>query len=545
MIKKSSTTKGEKMVKNLGRFTALAALGLLSLTGPLAAQQANQGGEITYAELILPDTYNPLSTTDNETSLRLSELIFESLVYIDHRGDVKGRLAEKWKVFNGNKRIVFTLRKNIKWHDGTPFTAEDVKFTFDAIVNPLSDIPRERKKALEVVKSVKVMSNNVIKFDFANSVPEPEKRFLFKILPQHVFKKPVISKMTKFAKTPVGTGYFQFVRETKNKDVILKAFNDHYLGGPNIQQITMRYQPEVSLLVQSLILNAIDLMIEVPPQKITEIANTGKFSILPYNSLTFAFFGYNFDNPVLRIKEVRQAMTFALDRQKMLDDIYFSRGEVISGPFSPASWGYNPDVEPRGYNLQKAKDLLKSAGLRDSDGDGIVEYKGKPVKLILKIPLYSGNEGGLSVCLRFQNHLKSIGIDVKLEHREIVKWKEEVKENHDFDIVFAEWLFDNSSNIYSLFHSSENGKTGDNFISYKSAKVDSLLQVFSNTINQEVRRRINYELHRILNDDLPYTFLWTLEKNAAIDHKVKKFIVQPYRFFTFANEWYIPKNERD
>jgi peptide/nickel transport system substrate-binding protein len=134
---------------------------------------------------------------------------------------------------------------------------------------------------------------------------------------------------------------------------------------------------------------------------------------------------------------------------------------------------------------------------------------------------------------------------VQLEHREIVKWKKEVKEKHDFDIVFAEWLFDNSSNIYSLFHSSESKPLGDNFISYKNKKVDSLLTVFSETINQEVRRRINYELHEILNKEVPYTFLWTLEKNSAIDNKVKKFIVQPYRFFTFANEWYIPEDERE
>lgn len=537
--------KGSRMmnIKFLSILTLAASCSIYAAQPVQKPEDAEETGKkVIYAELIQPDTYNPLTTTDNETALRLSELIFESLVYIDHRGEVQGRLAESWKVFNGNKRIVFTLRKGIKWHDGIAFSANDVKFTYDAVMNPLSDVPADRRKALDVVESIKVLSDNVIKIDFKQSVPEPEKRFLFKILPSHLFDdKPVISKLSKFNKFPVGTGYYKFERETKNKDVILVANKDHYLGQPRIPNFTMRYQPEVSLLVQSLVLNAIDLMIEVPPQKITEIANTGKFTILPYNSLTFAFFGYNFKNPVLRIKEVRQAFTYALNRQKMLDDIYFGRGEVISGPFSPASWGYNPDVEPQAYDVEKARALLKKAGLVDSDKDGIVEYNGQPVRLKLKIPLYSGNEGGLSVCMRFQNHLKQIGIDVQLEHREIVKWKEDVKKDHNFDIVFAEWLFDNSSNIYSLFHSSESQPGGDNFISYGNPRVDSLLTVFSSTINQEVRRRINYELHRILNEEAPYTFLWTLEKNAAIDNKVKKFIVQPYRFFTFANEWYIPE----
>src|SRR6185436_6057911 len=98
-------------------------------------EDAIKGGRLIYAEPILPDTYDPITTSDNETSLRLSELMFESLVYIDYRGEVKGRLAEKWNVFNGNQRITFYLRKDVKWHDGTPFTANDVKFTYDAIMN--------------------------------------------------------------------------------------------------------------------------------------------------------------------------------------------------------------------------------------------------------------------------------------------------------------------------------------------------------------------------------------------------------------------------
>ncbi len=529
----------------------LLALGIMGNHGDVFAQKAKsgstKGGRLIYAEPILPDTYDPITTSDNETSLRLSELLFESLVYIDYRGEVQGRLAEKWNVFNGNQRIVFYIRKDVKWHDGTPFTANDVKFTYDVIMNTMSDVRPESRQALEIIKSVTVMGDHVIRFDFDKSVAEPERRFLFKIIPSHAFQgKTVLSKFSKFSKQPIGTGYYKFDRVTRNHDVILTAFADHYRGQSNIAEIRMVYQPEMSLLVQSLLLNAIQMVVEVPPGKIAEIANTGKFTIMPYNSLAFAFFGYNNKNPILKIKEVRQAFTMAMDRNKMLEDIYFGKGEVISGPFSPASWGYNPDVTPWPYDVKKAKALLESVGIRDTDGDGIVEYKGTPLKFKLKIPIYSGNEGGLSVCLRFQNYLKALGVVVTLEHREYEKWKEEVKSKQDFDIVFAEWLFDNSSDISSLFHSAKNQPpSGDNFISYSNSKIDGLLEKFSNTINHEVRRRINYELHEILADETPYTFLWTLEKNAAIDNKVKKTVVHPYRFFTFINEWFIPEDERD
>jgi len=514
---------------------------------PINIRAGTQGGRITYAEPILPDTYDPITTSDNETSLRLSELLFESLVYIDYRGEVKGRLAEKWNVFNGNQRITFYLRKDVKWHDGTPFTANDVKFTYDCIMNQLSDVRPETRQALEIIKTVTVLGDNVVRFDFNGSAAEPERRFLFKIIPAHLFEgKTALSKFSKFSKNPIGTGYYKFDKQTKNHDVVMLASQTHAGGSSNISEIKMVYQPEMSLLVQSLLLNAIDLVVEVPPGKIAEIANSGKFMIVPYNSLAFAFFGYNNENPILRIKEVRQAFTLALDRNKMLEDIYFGKGEVISGPFSPASWGYNPDVAAYPYDPAKAKKLLEQVGIKDTDGDGTLDYKGMPLKFRLKIPIYSGNEGGLSVCLRFQNYLKVLGVKVDLEHREYEKWKEEVKGKHDFDIVFAEWLFDNSSDISSLFQSTKNKPpSGDNFISFKSPKVDSLLDRFAQSINHEVRRRINYQLHEILAEETPYTFLWTLEKNAAIANKVKKAVVHPYRFFTFVNEWFIPEDERE
>ena len=204
---------------------------------PICGQNI-QGGSLIYAEPILPDTYDPLTTSDNETSLRLAELLFESLVFIDYRGEIQGRLAEKWKITNGNKRITFYLRKNVKWHDGTPFTAKDVLFTYNTILNPLSDIRPERRLALEIIKGAKVLSNSVIRFDFHKSIAEPERRFLFKIIPHHAFGgKTSLSKLSKFSKSPIGTGFYKFVRETKHHDVILKANTSHYLKQPNIEDI--------------------------------------------------------------------------------------------------------------------------------------------------------------------------------------------------------------------------------------------------------------------------------------------------------------------
>jgi peptide/nickel transport system substrate-binding protein len=263
----------------------------------------------------------------------------------------------------------------------------------------------------------------------------------------------------------------------------------------------------------------------------------------PYNALSYSFFGYNMRNPLLADKKVREAIALALNRQEMLSSFFASQGTVISGPFAPGSWAYNLDVKPLGFNPDQARALLAEAGFRPG-ADGMMEKGGKKLALSLKVPIEKESEAVKRVVLAFQNYLKAVGIAVNVEFKEWQAWKEDVFLEHNFDIMFASWVFDDSADISSLFHSAEIGAWKNNFGGYSNPEVDGLIVEAKLTLDHEKRRTINRKLHAILAEEQPYTFLWTLTNYSAFHRKVRRVQIHPYKFFSFADEWFIPASEQ-
>jgi peptide/nickel transport system substrate-binding protein len=240
---------------------------------------------------------------------------------------------------------------------------------------------------------------------------------------------------------------------------------------------------------------------------------------------------------------VRQAITVAVNRQEMLDSFFNGQGTVISGPFAPGSWAYNLDVKPLPFNTERARALLAEAGFRPG-ADGIMEKDGKKLALSLKVPIEKESEAVKRVVLAFQNYLKNAGIAITVEFKEWQAWKEDVFLEHNFDIMFASWVFDDSADISSLFHSAEIGDWKNNFGGYSNPEVDGLIVESKLTLDHEKRRTINRKLHAILAEEQPYTFLWTLTNYSAYHRKLRRVQIHPYKFFSFADEWFIPASEQ-
>jgi peptide/nickel transport system substrate-binding protein len=208
----------------------------------------------------------------------------------------------------------------------------------------------------------------------------------------------------------------------------------------------------------------------------------------------------------------------------MLDSFFQGQGTIISGPFAPGSWAYNLDIQPLPYDPQKAIELLNEAGFVQGD-DGIMEKDGEKLSLTLKVPIEKESEAVKRVVLAFKNYLSKIGVDIQGEFKEWLSWKEDVFVNHDFDVIFASWVFDDSADITSLFHSSEIGPWMNNFGAYSN-------------------RTIYRKLHSMLAEECPYTFLWTLTNYAAYHKRLRHVAIHPYKFFSFADAWYIPEQDQ-
>jgi peptide/nickel transport system substrate-binding protein len=495
------------------------------------------GLQMVYGETTRIDSFDPY--TVHETSgQRLADLLFDSLVEVQAGGEYTPSLATKWKVEQAGAAVTFTLREGVKWHGGDKtLTADDVVTTVRLLSSPQSDIPNRER--FNVIRSAEKIDDKTVTIHLTRALLDPLRAMLFKIVPAHVLgAAPALKRDGSFAKNPIGTGPYTFVKATPQGEALLEANAAYFGGKPTIDRIVMKAYADQSIMAQSLMYESLDLITYVSPRDLGEILGDNKLSVLPYDALSFSFFAMNTQRGILKDKRVRQAISQAVNRSEMLDAFFQGKGRLISGPFPPTSWAYNLDVKPVGYDVTRAKALLQSAGLVDKDGDGMLETPaGKPASLVFAVPLAGESEVVKRVVLAFQGYLESVGLKLELQFMDWLVWKRKVLGEQDYDVTIASWSFDDASNITSLFHSSSAKPWGNNFVQYRNPEVDALLTEAEASNDFDKRRAIYHKLHSILADEAPYTYLWTLMHHAAHNARVSGVRVEPFAFFKHIVSW--------
>ena len=504
------------------------------------------GGTLNYGEYGRPATLDPVTSNDM-IALRITELLFNGLVGINAKQEIVPELAQKWEISPDGGVYTFFLRQDVKWHapqgeQAKPFTANDVVFTYNIMMHPKTVTPL--KVRYEFISEAKKIDDYTVQFILKRPILNALAKFTFKVIPEFGPKNTAyLRRDDPFVRNPIGTGPYRLVETTANGEVVLEANQHYFMGRPNIDSFVAKPFADQNIMNQALMFNSIDMTVLVNPRDIPELQGDKRYVLQPYNALSYSFFGYNTRNPLLADKRVRKAFTLAINREEMLDSFFNSRGTVISGPFAPGSWAYNLDVRPDPYDIEKARSLLEAAGFSDN-GDGIMSKGGKPLSLSLKVPIAKESEATKRVVLAFKSYLKKIGAEINVEFMEWQAWKEAVFQNHEFDIMFASWVFDDSADISSLFHSAEIGAWKNNFGAYSNPEVDGLIAEAKLSLDHEKKRTIYRKLHAMLSEESPYTFLWTLTNYAGYSKKIRHVNIHPYKFFTFADSWYIPKGKQ-
>ncbi len=520
---------------------------MLPQASALSTQDGNpQGGALNYGEYGRPATLDPITSNDM-IALRVCELIFNGLVGIDEKQEIVDDLAQRWDISEDGRMYTFYLRQDVTWHtpegqEPVKFTADDVIFTYNVMMHPQTITPL--KVRYEFIDTVTKIDDYTVQFTLKRPILNALARFSFKIIPKHGLQNPeFISREDPFVQHPIGTGPYMLKNITAEREVILVVNENYYKGRPHIDKFIARPFADQNIMGQALMFNAIDMIVLVNHRDIPQLQGDKRFVLQPYNALSYSFFGFNIRNPLLADKRVRKAFTYAVNRKEMLDSFFQGQGTIISGPFAPGSWAYNLDVNPLPYDPGKAQQLLTEAGFTRGES-GLMEKDGKPLALTLKVPIAKESEAVKRVILAFRNYLSKIGVEINAEFQEWMAWKEDIFLNHDFDIMFASWVFDDSADISSLFHSAEAGPWKNNFGAFSNPDVDSLIVESKLTLDHEKRRTINRKLHEIIADENPYTFLWTITNYAAYNKKLRRVAIHPYKFFSFADDWYIPESEQ-
>jgi peptide/nickel transport system substrate-binding protein len=445
---------------------------------------------------------NPVLAQDSASS-EINSFVFNGLIKYDRNlQNLVGELAESWKVKAGPEpEITFFLRKGVRWHDGKEFTAHDVKFTYDKIMDEKTNTVR--RSSYELVKKAEVLDPYAFRVTYRQPFSPGLETWGIGIIPRHLLEKEDINT-TAFNRRPIGTGAFRFVEWVTDEKIVVEANAQYFEGRPFLDRIIYRIIPETSLSEMEILTQGIDYSGIYPHQyrRISQIPFLKAFS---QPSLGYTYIGYNQKHAVFQDKKVRQALTHAINREEIVQYVLYGLGAVASGPFPNHLWYSNPNVKPLPYDPQKARELLAEAGWKDTNGDGILDREGKPFRFTLITN--SGNETRRDVGVLVQRQLRELGIDVTFELYEWSVFLSNFINVKHFDACILGWSLSVDPDAYEIWHSSQIEK-GFNFISYRNPEIDRLWEEGRKEYDIEKRKRIYWRIHELMAEDQPYTFLY-------------------------------------
>ncbi|MCK4261123.1 MAG: peptide-binding protein [Halanaerobiales bacterium] len=480
-------------------------------------------------------TLNPILVNDGRSSTIIS-LLFNGLVTLDESLNWVPDLAENWEISSDGKEITFNLKHDVKFHDGHEFDAFDVEFTIKKIIDP--EVNSSRHSNFKILEKMEIIDSHTIKF----FLKEPKATFISYLsvgmLPKHILEDVEDLNTTEFNRSPIGTGPYKYGEWKKGNFFRAMAFDGYFKGRPKIDKIEQIVVPDSNTLTMKFFADELD-MVAVPEMEYKlylEKAEESNFVLYTYDKLQYTYIGLNLKKDIFRDQNVREALTYALDREMMVEICLNGLGTVAGSHGHPESWAFNSSIQPRDYDPDKARTLLTEAGWIDRNGDGIRE-KGD-LELSFIINGSSGNQSLNTAAQIFQQNLAEVGVKVKIELMEFSVLLKEKIFPRKFDSVIMGWGLNVEPNLHYYWHSSGIDK-GFNIVSYNNPEMDKLLELGQNELDQDVRKDIYWQATKILHNEQPYIWLWYPKISIVIQNRLKgtKFQIGLSQFWNI-HEWY-------
>jgi len=517
--------------------------------GPSEKTGVNSSGDTkpAYGDILVEgsigDASNliPILASDN-SSHEIAGMIFNGLVKYDKDINVVGDLAESWDISPDGLVITFHLRKGVKWHDGQPFTAEDVLYTYQVTIDPKT--PTAYAGDFLKVKKAEVLDPYTFRVTYDKPFAPALMSWGAAIYPKHLLAGKDISQ-SPLTRRPIGTGPYKFKEWVTGQKIVLVSNPDYFEGRPYTDGFIMRIIPDMATMFLELRANGIDQMGLTPLQytRQTEAPLFRKnYNKYRYLSFSYTYLGYNLKSPLFIDKRVRQALAHAIDREAIISGVLLGLGKPATGPLKPGTWAYNPNVRTYPYDPQKARALLAEAGWKDTNGDGILDKDGRPFSF--ELISNQGNEVRGKCAEIIQENLAQIGIDVKIRILEWAAFVNDFINKRRFDATILGWTIPMDPDLYDVWHSSKTRMEELNFISYANPEVDTLLEKGRSTFNQKERKRCYDRIQEILAEEQPYNFLFVPDALPIIHARFRGIKPAPIGIGYNFIKWYVPKKEQ-
>ncbi len=496
------------------------------------------GGRFVEAALGAFTNLIPQLSADTGSAEVVSKIYVSPLKY-DKDINLVPYAAKSFEVLDGGKHLKFVLRKDIRWFDGEPLTAEDVEFTYRTMIDPKTPTAySEDWKAISEFRLTGPYSFEVFyKKPFARSLVT----WALNILPKHALAGEDLSN-TKYSREPLGAGPYKLKEWIAGRRLVLEANPDFFEGRPYIDKIIYRNIPDLSTQFLELKSGNIDTMGLTPLQYLrqTQGKEWGRYRKFKYLSFGYSYLGFNFKHPFFQDVRVRRAIDLAIDKQEIVKGVLMGMGVPAAGPYKPGTWQFNKNIQDRGYHPDQARKLLAEAGWRDTDGDGVLDKDGKP--FYFTILTNQGNSQRSKAGVIIQERLRDVGIRVDIR---IVEWAAFLHEfvlKGRFDAVLLSWNILQDPDLYDAWHSSRSIPDGLNFISYKNDEMDALLEKGRRLVDRAERKKIYDRVQEIMFEDQPYVFLYIPYSLPIVNARVQGIKTAPAGIGYNYTKWWIPKS---
>jgi peptide/nickel transport system substrate-binding protein len=491
-------------------------------------------------------TLNP-ALVDENTGGDIAGLVFSGLLRYDENLKLSPSLAERWTVSKDGKTITYYLRKGVKFHDGVEFTANDVLFTYQVYTDPTVKTPYAAD--YQYIKKVEIMDPYIVKVVYKKAFAPALTNTFGAILPQHLLEGKDINTAD-FNRHPIGTGPFKFVEWKTDQQIVLEANPDYWEGKPHVKRFVLRIIPDQSSELLSLLKGETDALGAwtsgtLSPEQYARQTDIPQFKNY-YNKyqadqFVYYYIGWNLGNPLFKDVKVRKALTMAIDRQAIIDNVVYGLGSICTGPFVPSSWANNPAVKPLPFDPAGAKMLLAQAGWKTGP-DGMLYrlVNGQQTPFAFKLFTNQGNVSRERIATIVQQQLKQVGVDCQPQIMEWTTLLSQYIDKRKYDAMIMGWQFGPEPDCYLSWHSSQMGEHQYNLVGYKNTTVDRLLVEGRETLNQDQRAKIYRRIHQILSDDVAATFLYVPYALPAVHKRFKGLLVNRNGIGWHPERWYVP-----
>jgi ABC-type transport system substrate-binding protein len=428
-----------------------------------------------------------------------------------------------------NPIIVFHLRPDVKFHDGHALEARDVKFTYDAIMNPKNISPR--LSDFEPVKDVEVVDPLTVRIAYKRLYSPALGTWAMGILPEHLLNDGVLKKEaiesgkdpeqfsmrdSRFNRHPIGCGPFLFKEWKSDQFIALDRYKDYWEGPPNYHQYLYRIIPDLLTQEMEFYAGTVDAY-AVPPHQVARLKQDLRYQNFSGLSFGYTYIGYNLRREPFNDRRVRTALGMAIDVNKIIQYVLFGQGERITGPFPKQTDYYDQSVKPLPYDPQGALKLLEEAGWK-RNRDGWLEKNGK--RLQFTLITNSGNDLRKAILTIAQDEWKKIGIDVRTDVLEWAVFIQERVNKADFDALILGWSMGIEPDLYQIWHSSQTHPFQLNFVGFKNEEADDLITKIRQEYNHDRQVAYCHQLHELIAREQPYTFLYVTKWTAVLDKRI-------------------------